>query len=75
MGYDAFQLRKGYRMTSAASKRMRDQRPSKEDRERALGDALRLPSAAPRVPASPVVTETVPVDRPVVRRSRAKYAA
>ncbi len=59
-------------MTSAAQKRMRDQRPSKEERERALNDAFRLPGSRP---AAEPVAEPAPVDRPVMRRSRTKYAA
>jgi hypothetical protein len=74
MRYDGVQIRKGYRMTSAATKRMRDQRPSKEDRERALGDALNPSAPRPVVPEKPLPT-TEHVRGPLVRRSRAKYAA
>ena len=61
-------------MSSAAPKRMRDQRPSKEERERALNDAFALPGTSSRAQAEPAV-ETAPVPRPAIRRSRTKYAA
>ena len=62
-------------MSFVAPKRIRGERPSKEERQRALLDAIRLPGASVPAPQPVVVSEPVPVDRPALRRSRAKYAA
>jgi hypothetical protein len=61
-------------MTIIAAKRIRGERPSKEERQRALSDAIKLPSAPPRPIVAPVTVVAIPVDRPAMRRSRAKYA-
>jgi len=62
-------------MSFVAPKRIRGERPSKEERQRALLDAIRLPGSSAPAPVQTVPVEQVPVDRPALRRSRAKYAA
>jgi hypothetical protein len=62
-------------MTFVAPKRIRGERPSKEERQRALIDAIRLPMSGSQPAPQAVVIESVPVDRPALLRSRDKYAA